>query len=106
MLAELFDLLLVPFTWFLQRPLTPAEIRAFYASPEWRRLRYAALGKYGRRCRCCGDTAARGARIVVDHIRSVRTHPHLRLKLANLQTLCDACNVGKGSRDHTDWRGK
>jgi 5-methylcytosine-specific restriction endonuclease McrA len=46
---------------------------------------------------------AHGVRIVVDHIRPVRTRPHLRLKLTNLQILCDACNVGKGRRDRTDW---
>lgn len=100
MLSELFDLLLIPFTWFLQRQMTESEIRAFYRSKEWKRLRYAAIGRYGRQCLCCGARA----RIVVDHIKPVRTHPHLRLKLSNLQTLCDACNVGKGSRDRTDWR--
>lgn len=106
MLSELFDLLLLPFTWFLQRPMTEAEIRAFYQSPEWKRLRYAALVRHGRRCGACGARPSDGARIVVDHIKPVRTHPHLRLKLSNLQTLCDACNVGKGSRDRTDWRRK
>jgi 5-methylcytosine-specific restriction endonuclease McrA len=104
MLSELFDLLLLPFTWFLQRRLTEAEIRAFYKSPEWKRLRYAALARHGRRCLCCGASPATGARIVVDHIKPVRTHPHLRLRLSNLQPLCDACNTGKGSRDRTDWR--
>lgn len=104
MLAELLELLLLPFTWFLQRPMTEAEIRAFYRSPEWKRLRYAALARQGRRCLCCGATPAHGARIVVDHIKPIRAHPHLRLKLSNLQTLCEPCNTGKGSRDHTDFR--
>lgn len=104
MLSELFDLLLLPFTWFLQRQMTESEIHGFYRSNEWKRLRYAALAKYGRRCRCCGASPRHGVRIVVDHIKPIRTHPHLRLKLSNLQTLCDACNVGKGSRDRTDWR--
>jgi len=36
-LSEVFDLLLLPFIWslqYLQRPITEAEIRAFYRSPE------------------------------------------------------------------------
>lgn len=108
MLPELIDLLLQPFSWLLRqvdrRRLSEAELRAFYRSPEWKRLRYAALARYGRKCLCCGATSGHGIRIVVDHIRPVRTYPHLRLKISNLQTLCDACNVGKGSRDRTDWR--
>lgn len=104
MLSELFDLLLLPFTWFLQPRMTEGEIRAFYRSPEWKRLRYAALAKFRRRCLCCGAMPSQGIQIVVDHIKPIRTHPHLRLKLSNLQLLCDACNIGKGSHDRTDWR--
>lgn len=108
MLSELIDLLLMPLGWLLRRmprhSLSETELKAFYRSPEWKRLRYAALARHGRRCLCCGASPTNGTCIVVDHIKPVRTHPHLRLRLDNLQVLCDACNVGKGSHDRTDWR--
>jgi 5-methylcytosine-specific restriction endonuclease McrA len=48
--------------------------------------------------------AADGALIVVDHIRPLRKHWHLRLDPANLQVLCSDCNMGKSNSDVTDWR--
>jgi 5-methylcytosine-specific restriction endonuclease McrA len=102
MLAELLDLLIALF--IPRRRLSETAIRAFYRSKEWKRLRYAALAKHGRRCLCCGASPATGARIVVDHVKPIRTHPRLRLRLSNLQVLCDHCNVGKGSHDRTDYR--
>lgn len=42
--------------------------------------------------------------MVVDHIKPIRKHWHLRLDSNNLQILCDDCNMGKGSRGETDWR--
>lgn len=77
---------------------------AFYDSWEWKRLRYEVLRERGPICECCGTTAAHGVRIVVDHIQPVRRYPERRLDKANLQILCDDCNMGKGSRDETDWR--
>lgn len=108
MLREILDLLLLPLVLMLRRmprrSLSELELKAFYKSREWKRLRYAALARHGRRCLCCGASPTNGTRIVVDHIKPVRTHPHLRFRLDNLQVLCDACNVGKGSHDRTDWR--
>lgn len=100
MLSELFDLLLSLFE--RRKPATDAS--TFYKSKEWKQLRYAALKKYGARCMACGSTPAHGARIVVDHIKPVRTHPQLRLVMSNLQVLCDGCNRGKGFRCQKDWR--
>jgi len=95
-LVELLELLLAPFERY--KP-TQAEIDAFYKSWEWAELRYQALKKYGSRCMLCG-----ASRVVVDHIKPIRTHWHLRLKFWNLQILCNLCNRAKGSRDRTDWR--
>lgn len=81
-----------------------ALLASFYSSWEWARLRYDFLKGRQRRCECCGATPEDGVRIVVDHIKPIRHHWHLRLDGANLQMLCDPCNMGKGSRDETDWR--
>lgn len=94
-------------------PLPPAHgisapsseaIKEFYRSWEWKQSRYEALRKHGVRCQCCGARREDGVRIVVDHIRPLRRHWNLRLAQTNLQILCDDCNMGKGSRDETDWR--
>jgi hypothetical protein len=93
MLVELLTLLLVPISLLLRRRrLSETDLKDFYRSWAWKRLRYEAIKRYGRQCQCCGT----GGRIVVDHIRPVRTHPHLRLKLSNLQILCNDCNMGEG----------
>ena len=104
MIAELLSLLLSPFTLLFARrrqPMTNEEIAAFYKSVAWARLRYRALKLHGAKCMIC--LRRRGV-IVVDHIRPIRTHPHLRLKLWNLQIACSLCNRGKSSDDRTDWR--
>ena len=100
-LIDVLSLLLSPFE---RRGMTRAKATEFYKSREWKELRYAALKKYGARCMCCGTTPGYGARIVVDHIKPVRTHGHLRLAISNLQILCNTCNRGKGSRCSKDWR--
>lgn len=80
------------------------DILGFYDSWEWKRLHYAFLKGRDRRCMCCNASAADGVKIVVDHIKPIRHHWHLRLDPENLQILCDDCNMGKGSIDETDWR--
>lgn len=90
---------------------TPRQIKketysydGFYESREWRELRYKALVKNGAVCQCCGATRASGAIIHVDHIKPRSKFPELMLSLDNLQTLCEACNMGKSNKDATDWR--
>lgn len=78
--------------------------KEFYASREWQQLRYEALKLHGGRCQCCGASAATGAVLHVDHIKPRYHFPDLELKLSNLQVLCEACNLGKGAWDSTDWR--
>jgi hypothetical protein len=102
-----------PDDWFYKPPppkRAPASrpqeelISEFYHSWEWKRVRYDFLKGRQRRCECCGATPEHGVRIVVDHIKPIRHYWDLRLDPANLQLLCDDCNMGKGSRDETDWR--
>jgi len=78
----------------------------FYASRDWRELRYLALRNTDGRCQCCGGTAKDDLRIHVDHIQPRYKRPDLALSLDNLQVLCEDCNIGKGAWDQTDWRGK
>jgi len=77
----------------------------FYKSRVWRAARYAFLKTQPRplRCKCCGATAAH-ARLVVDHIVAIKKDWGRRLVQANLQLLCDDCNLAKASDDSTDWR--
>lgn len=83
---------------------------AFYASWDWRTLRMKIIKKHGPICMCCGatpqhlDMAGKPVKIVVDHIKPLHTHWHLRLDANNLQVLCDECNQGKGAWDDTDYR--
>ncbi len=75
----------------------------FYASWEWKQLRYEVLRKHGARCMLCGADS-RSDKIVVDHIKPRKLHPELELEFNNCQVLCDQCNRGKGRHDDTDWR--
>lgn len=78
----------------------------FYASEAWRRVRYQALKLNGGTCQCCGALPARGKSLHVDHVEPRSKRPDLELALSNLQVLCEACNLGKGASDNTDWRRK
>lgn len=83
----------------------PAEKEgSFYATDEWRRLRYRALIRYGNACQCCGTGPRLGRALHVDHIKPRSKYPQLELELRNLQILCEGCNLGKGAWDETDWR--
>ena len=80
--------------------------KSFYSSPQWRRLRYIFLRSQPRPLACCicGMGVADGAKLCVDHIKSVKRHPELRLRLDNLELTCTMCNLGKGSDYADDWR--
>jgi hypothetical protein len=101
--------------WLLAWPLrrraeTPVDwpaADAFYRSYGWRRLRTDMLEDNRARhgvltCECCLATAT--PQWHVDHVRPRSSHPELALEPANLQVLCQDCNVGKGTRYTTDWR--
>ena len=76
----------------------------FLRSYEWRKVRYIALQKNGRRCQCCGSSPETGATLNVDHIKPRKYYPDLALDVDNLQVLCGECNHGKGNWDMTDHR--
>ena len=92
-----------------RRPAAPVAwpaADAFYRSYGWRRLRVDMLEanreRYGIPTReCCLATATRQWH--VDYARPcAQTHPALALEPANLQVLCQDCNLGKSTRYATD----
>ncbi len=93
-----------------RRPPAPVEWPSadeFYRSYDWRRLRFDMLERNRARhgvltCECCRATLARQWH--VDHVRPRSSHPELALEPANLQVLCQDCNVGKGTRHPLTWR--
>lgn len=70
---------------------------SFYNSPEWRALRKRALARDKYECRKCGKSLRGKGASRVDHIYAVKTHPHLKLSLDNLQSLCPSCDNKKHS---------
>ncbi|HCL5638186.1 HNH endonuclease [Klebsiella aerogenes] len=82
----------------------PSSSREFYASKEWRRLRYQAFKIYGGNCACCGRSAKDGLKMHVDHIKPRSRYPELALKISNLQILCEECNLAKSNTDDIKWR--
>jgi len=105
-LGKLLALLFAPVAWLLwlfvgRKRASPDMVRGFYKTPEWKRLRYSHLAS-SPSCVLCGRAAKDGARMNVDHIRALSYHWNLRLAPHNVQTLCAACNHGKGGKsgDH------
>ena len=76
----------------------------FYLDGKWRVLRYEILKERGARCGACGTTPKNGAVMHVDHIKPRYKFPNLQYEKTNLHVLCEACNMGKGAWDETDWR--
>lgn len=59
-------------------------------------VRYEVLRRDNFRCVICGASAKNGAVLHVDHILPVSKGG--TSEMANLRTLCDRCNLGKGSK--------
>ena len=58
-------------------------------SPRWKVVRLAAKRRDNWKCVDCG---ARGVRLEVHHIKSVRTAPELAFELDNTKSLCVPCH--------------
>lgn len=69
----------------------------FYATREWREVRWKVLQKSDGRCTMCGMGRKDGAVLHVDHIKPRSKYKYLELEISNLQVLCADCNIGKGA---------
>jgi HNH endonuclease. len=65
---------------------------AFYKSVEWERARQQALFKYWGLCQNCLKNKKITPADMVHHIKPVRSHWELRLRLDNLIPLCHSCH--------------
>lgn len=85
MLAEIFELLLLPFAWLIRdrRRAKADEIKRFYRTAAWRRARFDQLTRCPR-CVYCGRSAKDGAKMNVDHILPLSRRWDLRLDPRNL----------------------
>lgn len=85
-----------------------AKSNAFYASWEWKQVRYESLQMHGRQCMCCGWTPEQGSKgyLCVDHIKPRSKFPELALDVSNTQVLCNSCNMGKSNVHQDDFRSE
>jgi len=61
-------------------------------------LRYDVLKRDNFTCQKCGATAKDGVKLHVDHI--IPVYKGGKTTMSNLQTLCERCNIGKGTKDN------
>jgi 5-methylcytosine-specific restriction protein A len=74
------------------------ELRQFYSSPPWRKLRARVLREEPF-CACgCGERTD-----TVDHIKSAREHPELRLMRSNLRAWFGDCHNRKTATFDGGW---
>jgi len=66
-------------------------------------IRFDVFRRDGFRCRVCGENADSGAKLHVDHIKPVSKGGTSDIE--NLQTLCQACNMGKGNKYDEEEQG-
>ncbi|MGQ8823670.1 HNH endonuclease [Bacillus sp. NA_146.1] len=84
------------------------RLMKFYKSKEWKALRLIAIRRAKNECEHCKqkgkvttrdtvDERGRKMKMDVNHIKPVKTHPHLALDLNNLEYLCVRChNIADG----------
>ncbi|MEH7670866.1 HNH endonuclease [Bacillus sp. JJ689] len=84
------------------------NLMKFYKSKEWESLRKKVMKRAKYECEHCKkkgkvttrdtlDKRGRKMKMDVNHIKPVKTHPHLALDLDNLEYLCVRChNIADG----------
>ena len=78
-----------------------------YSSMSWRRARDATLARDAYTCQACARIGRKGDRwLVADHKVPPHRYPGAFADLANLWTLCKACNNSKGDATIEEWRAR
>ncbi|PGB51835.1 HNH endonuclease [Bacillus anthracis] len=75
------------------------ESTAFYRSKAWERLREQALMRDKGLCLQCKNNRKIKVADMVDHIIPIKVDPSVKLKLENLQSLCNPCHNRKTAED-------
>lgn len=70
------------------RNATRGDEFRFYSSSAWQSMRRQVKEEEGEACTWCGAT---DRPLTVDHIRPIRSHPHLALERNNLTVACRSC---------------
>jgi 5-methylcytosine-specific restriction protein A len=78
-----------------------ASSRGYDAS--WKRLRLVALKRDRYLCVSCLAAGRLVAAVDVDHIRTVKAAPDLRLDVTNLQSLCKSCHRRKTANEQRNY---
>lgn len=86
-----------------KRGLATWDYRLLEMEPVPDTIRYDVLRRAGGKCELCG-CSSKERPLHVDHI--LPRSKGGKNDLANLQALCDRCNLAKGNRDATDFRNK
>ena len=82
---------------YTTHPYSAGMKSLFYATDEWRKLRWRVLSLSNGKCVMCGRNSGHGIVLHVDHIKPRSKYPALELEIDNLQVLCEDCNLGKGA---------
>ena len=82
---------------YTTQPYSTGMKALFYATDEWRKLRWRVLSVSNGKCTMCGRNSSHGIVLHVDHIKPRSKYPDLELEIDNLQVLCEDCNLGKGA---------
>ncbi|HDR8448207.1 TPA: HNH endonuclease [Bacillus cereus] len=97
-------------TEFLMQLIKENKLMKFYKSKEWKALRLQAIQRAKNECEHCKqngkvttratrDRRGRKIKMDVNHIKPVKTHPHLALELDNLEYLCVRCHNMADGKD-------
>lgn len=68
------------------------DIRMFYKSTMWRRLRKEVLTESNNECQMCKERGVFEPGTVAHHIKHVGEHPELALTKSNLLCICEPCH--------------
>lgn len=91
---------------FYDRYIRDKKTTNFYKSKSWRLVREQALIRDKGLCQHCLKNKKITMADMVDHIVPIKVNWDLRLKLSNLQSLCNACHNSKTAEDIAKYKSQ